>query len=68
MAKHEALQINAALSAVVTDLIRAGLRSGAHGAAQPVAAIGRLTLLPPRDEINTPAHVRTLIGQEGIKR
>lgn len=55
-AKHEALRINATL------------RAGADAAVRPAASIGRFTLLPPRDEIIAPAHVRTPIRQEGIKR
>ena len=65
-AKHEALRRNASLSKVATDLIRAGLRSGADAAVQQAATIGRFAILPPRDEIITPEHVRKLMEQESI--
>lgn len=65
-AKHEALRRNATLSEVATDLIRAGLRSGVGSLIKPVATIGRFAILPPRDEIITPEHVRKLMEQEGI--
>ena len=65
-AKHEALRRNATLSEVATDLIRAGLRSGADTSIKPVATIGRFAILPPRDEIITPEHIRKLMEQEGI--
>ena len=65
-AKHEALRRNATLNEVATDLIRAGLRSGADKAIRRAATIGRFAILPPRDEIITPEHVRKLMEQEGI--
>jgi hypothetical protein len=64
--KHEALRRNASLSEVTSDLIRAGLRSGAEASLPPAATIGRFALLGPRDEIITPEHVRKLMEQEGI--
>ena len=65
-AKHEALRRNASLSEVATDLIRAGLRAGTDVSARPAATIGRFAILPPRDEIITPEHVRKLMEQESI--
>lgn len=65
-AKHEALRRNATLSEVATELIRAGLRSRADMSIKPAATIGRFAILPPRDEIITPEHVRKLMEQEGI--
>lgn len=65
-AKHEALRRNASLSELATELIRAGLRSGVGVAAKPAATIGRFAILPPRDEIITPEHVRKLMEQEGL--
>lgn len=65
-AKHEAMRRNATLSEVATDLIRAGLRSGADKAAKPASTVGRFAILPPRDEIITPEHVRKLMEQEGV--
>ena len=65
-AKHEALRRNATLSEVATDLIRAGLRSRADTPIKTAATIGRFAILPPRDEIITPEHVRKLMEQEGI--
>ena len=65
-ARHEALRRKATLSEVATDLIRAGLRSGADASLRPAATIGRFALLPPREEIITPEHVRKLMEQEGI--
>ncbi len=65
-AKHEALRRNASLSEVATDLIRAGLRAGTDVSTRPAATIGRFAILPPRDEIITPEHVRKLMEQESI--
>lgn len=65
-AKHEALRRNATLSEVATELIRAGLRSRTDTSIKPAATIGRFAILPPRDEIITPEHVRKLMEQEGI--
>ena len=65
-AKHEALRRNATLSEVATDLIRAGLRSGTEPTAKPAATVGRFAILPPRDEIISPEHVRKLMEQEGV--
>ena len=64
--RHEALRRKATLSEVATDLIRAGLRSGADASLRPAATIGRFAILPPREEIITPEHVRKLMEQEGI--
>ena len=65
-AKHEALRRNATSSEIAIDLIRTGLRSRADTSIKPAATIGRFAILPPRDEIITPEHVRKLMEQEGI--
>jgi hypothetical protein len=65
-ARHEALRRNATLSEVATELIRAGLRTKTAAAEKPVAVVGRFAILPPRDEIITPEHVRKLMEREGI--
>ena len=59
--KQEALARNATVCVVAADLIRAGLRSGAGAAVRPAGTIGRFAILPPRDEIITPEHVRKLM-------
>lgn len=65
-AKHEAIRRKTTLSEAATDLIRAGLRAGAEVSARPIKTKGRFAILPARDEIITPEHVRRLMEQEGI--
>lgn len=65
-AKHEALRRNISLGEAASDLIRAGLKASAARSPKPKPTVGRFAILPPRDEVITPEHVRRLIEQEGI--
>jgi hypothetical protein len=65
-AKHEALRRNVSLGEAASDLMRAGLKAAATRQPKPAATVGPFALLPPRDEIVTPEHVRRLMEQEGI--
>ncbi len=64
VAQRERLSLGDAVSA----LIRRGAcapDTGAAAAALPVLR-GRFALLPVRDEVITPQHIRTLMEREGI--
>jgi hypothetical protein len=65
-AKHEAARRNVSLGEAASDLMRAGLKAGATRQTKPAATVGPFALLPPRDEIVTPEHVRSLMEQEGL--
>ncbi len=65
-AKYEALRRNVSLGEAATELIRAGLKANTARQVKPVATIGPFAILPPRNEIVTPEHVRRLMEQEGI--
>jgi negative regulator of replication initiation len=64
--KHEAARRKVSLGEAASDLIRAGLKAGAQRQTKPAATVGPFALLPARDEIVTPEHVRRLMEQEGI--
>ena len=66
IAKQVAARNRMSLGEAVSHLARAG--AGANPAAQgrSVPLRGRLALLPQRDEIVTPEHVRELMEREGI--
>jgi len=64
VAQRERISLGEAISA----LIRRGANAGAAGEAlraEP-ALRGRFALLPARDEVITPQHVRQLMDREGI--
>ena len=56
------------LGAAISELIRRGVNAGAPAALhKPEPGLrGRFALLPARDEIITPQHVRELMEREGI--
>ena len=65
-AKHEATRRKVTLGVATSDLIRAGLKARGAPQDKSAATVGRFAILPPRDEIITPEHVRRLMEQEGI--
>lgn len=64
VAQRERISLGEAISA----LIRRGASAGAAGDALQAgpALRGRFALLPARDEVITPQHVRLLMDREGI--
>ncbi len=65
-AKHEALRRNISLGEAASDLIRAGLKARTTGLEKSKPTIGKFAILPPREEVITPEHIRRIIEQEGI--
>ena len=68
VAKQIAARERLSLGDAVSQLVRAGAGVRAHPAEQArhVPLRGRFALLPQRDEIITPVHVRELMDREGI--
>jgi len=67
-ARNVAQRENISLGEAISELIRRGANSGgqaAHSRSAP-ALQGRFALLPARDEIITPQHVRVLMEREGV--
>lgn len=64
LAQRESLSLGEAVS----ELIRRGASVGAplHAARRHTPLRGRFALLPARDEVITPQHVRELMEREGI--
>ena len=64
LAQRERLSLGEAIS----ELIRRGASAGSGEARGAAAAAlrGRFALLPVRDEVITPQHVRALMEREGI--
>jgi hypothetical protein len=66
-ARHLAQREHMPLGEAISELIRRGATSGAHRSMQPQEPLrGRFALLPARDEVITPRHVRELMEREGI--
>lgn len=67
-ARNIARRERISLGDAVSELIRRGSAAGAPGtaASQPPALRGRFALLPARDEIVTPQHVRELMEREDL--
>jgi hypothetical protein len=67
-ARHLAQRERISLGAAVSELIRRGASVGtaAHRSGNTQALRGRFALLPARDELITPQHVRELMEREGI--
>ncbi len=68
VAKQVAARDRLSLGDAVSQLVRAGAGVRSH-AAEPTRQAplrGRFALLPQRDEVITPAHVRELMDREGI--
>ena len=67
-ARNVAQRERLSLGDAISELIRRGANAGApvaHERAAP-ALRGRFALLPARDELITPQHVRELMEREGI--
>ena len=56
------------LGTAASDLIRMGLKArGAQRVADEASAtVGPFAILPPRDELITPEHIRRIQEQEGV--
>jgi len=67
-ARHLAQRERMPLGDAISQLVRRGAAAGSdHAAArQSVPLRGRFALLPARDEVITPQHVRELMEREGI--
>lgn len=69
-ARNVALRERVSLGEAISRLIRRGASGGAESAAVQAATAsalrGRFALLPARDEVVTPQHVRDLMEREGI--
>ena len=67
-ARNIARRERMSLGDAVSELIRRGSTAGAAGPAAPAqpALRGRFALLPVRDEVVTPQHIRDLMEREGI--
>jgi hypothetical protein len=66
VAKRLAAREKVSLGEAVSQLVRQGARGQASPAAPRQALRGRYALLPARDEVITPEHVRDLMEREGI--
>lgn len=67
-ARNLAQREGVSLGDAVSELIRRGVGAGAavHAARRHTPLRGRFALLPARDEVITPQHVRDLMEREGI--
>lgn len=65
VAQRERLSLGDAVSALIRRGAAAPAASSAAAAAGP-ALRGRFALLPARDEVITPQHIRELMEREGI--
>ncbi len=67
-ARHVAQREHMSLGDAVSELVRRGATAGGvQAASRPAAPLrGRFALLPVRDEVVTPQHVRDLMEREGI--
>jgi hypothetical protein len=67
-ARHLAQRERMPLGDAISQLVRRGAAagSGAESARRSAPLRGRFALLPSRDEVITPQHVRELMEREGI--
>mgnify|MGYP007117607430 CR=1 FL=1 len=68
-ARNVAQRDRVSLGEAVSDLIRRAAAGGPHdlhSQTQQTPLRGRFALLPARDEVVTPQHVRDLMDREGI--
>lgn len=65
-AKQEAIRRRVSLGTAASDLIRAGLQTRAVTREKPQATVGPFAILPPRNELITPEHIRRIQEQEGV--
>lgn len=63
VAQRERLSLGEAVSELIRRGVAAGASSGSIGRQRP-ALRGRFALLPARDEVITPQHVRELLERE----
>ena len=66
VAKRMAERQRLSLGEAVSKLVRAGAQAGHSATPRSQPLRGRFALLPQRDEIITPEHVRDLMEREGI--
>jgi hypothetical protein len=66
VAKQVAARSHLSLGEAVSQLVRAGASARPNASAKDIPLRGRFALLPQRDEIITPEHVRELMEREGI--
>ena len=66
VAKRHASREKLSLGEAVSQLVRQGAQRQAAASASRQALRGRYALLPARDEVITPEHVRELMEREGI--
>ena len=66
VAKQVAARERISLGDAVSKLVRAGANARPAIEAKALPLRGRFALLPQRDEIVTPEHIRDLIDREGI--
>jgi hypothetical protein len=66
VAKRVAARERISLSNAVSQLVRAGAVAGSLLKTAPVRMRGRFALLPQRDEVIAPEHVRELMDHEGM--
>lgn len=67
-ARQEAARRKVSLGTAASDLIRMGLkaRSAQRVADKASATVGPFAILPPRDELITPEHIRCIQEKEGV--
>lgn len=65
-ARHVAQRERISLGEAVSELVRRGTRNDDMAALRAAPLRGRFALLPARDEVVTPQHVRELMEREGI--
>ena len=66
-ARHVAQRERVSLGEAISELVRRGATGAAPAQARRTAPLrGRFALLPARDEVITPQHVRDLMEREGI--
>lgn len=66
VAKQVAARERISLGEAVSKLVRAGAGARSASDAKALPLRGRFALLPQRDEIVTPEHIRDLMDREGI--
>ena len=66
VAQQVAARERISLGAAVSKLVRAGAGAQPTAEAMALPLRGRFALLPQRDEIVTPEHIRELMDREGI--
>jgi hypothetical protein len=64
--KQFAARERISLGDAVSQLVRAGTMAGSLLKTAPIRMRGRFALLPQRDEVITPEHVRELMDRAGI--